>query len=229
MVDLADSLVDDFDVVDLLTILTDRCIELLGVSASGIVLRDPTGALRVMLSSSDAMHLLELFELQAAEGPCLECVHDGRSLVNVVLAAAGDRWPRFAPLASEAGFRTVHAFPMRLRGEVIGALNLFSVDDGVLSDADARMAQALTDVATISILQHRIASEAQTLNAQLNHALQSRIRIEQVKGMVAEQGGLAMDRAFDLLRDHARSHNRRLVEVAEAVIAGTATAASLGR
>lgn len=229
MVDLADSLVDDFDVVELLTILTDRCIELLGVTASGIVLRDPTGALRVMLSSSDAMHLLELFELQAAEGPCLECVHDGRSLVNVVLDAAGDRWPRFAPKASEAGFRTVHAFPMRLRGEVIGALNLFSADDSVLSDLDARMAQALTDVATISILQHRIASEAQVLNAQLNHALQSRIRIEQAKGMVAEQGGIEMDAAFHLLRDHARSHNRRIVEVAEAVIAGSATAASLAR
>ena len=228
MVDLADSLVDDFDVVELLTILTDRCIELFEVSASGIVLRDPSGALRVMVSSSDAMHLLELFEVQAAEGPCLECVHDGRSVVNVTLDDPGLRWPRFAPMAAEAGFRTVHAFPMRLRGEVIGALNLFSDHDGTLSDLDARMAQALTDVATISILQHRIASEAQILNEQLNHALQSRIRIEQAKGMVAEQAGLEMEGAYDLLRTHARGHNRRLVDVAGEVIAGRATAASLG-
>lgn len=228
MVDLADSLVDDFDVVELLTILTDRCIELFGVTASGIVLRAPSGDLRVMVSSSDAMHLLELFEVQADEGPCLECVSNGRPVDNIRLDEARDRWPLFAPMAIDAGFRTVHAIPMRFRGEVIGALNLFNAGAEELSDLDLRMAQALADVATISILQHRIWSEAQLVNDQLNQALQSRITIEQAKGMLAEQGGIDMDQAFGLLRRHARSRSRRLIAVAEDVLTGEATAASLG-
>lgn len=227
MVDLADSLVDDFDIVELLTILTDRCIELFGITASGIVLRAPSGDLRVMVSSSDSMHLLELFELQAQEGPCLECVRNGEPLVNVSLDDTSERWPRLTPRARTAGFRTVHAVPLRLRGEIIGALNLFHDTDATLSDGEVRMVQALADVATISLLHHRVASEAQLLNEQLERALQSRVTIEQAKGMVAQQSGLDMERSFALLRGHARRTGRRLAELAADIVAGEADAASL--
>lgn len=229
LVELADTLVADFDVVELLTLLTDRCVDILDVGEAGLMLVAPDGDLRVMASSSEAMRVLELFELQAQEGPCLDCYRTGKPVVNQDLAAVNGRWPRFAAEALAAGFRSVHALPMRLRGSVIGALNLFHVDRGEMRPADVEAGQALADVATIAVLQHRAASEAQVLNEQLNHALNSRIVIEQAKGMVAERGGLAMEQAFATLRSHARNHNRRLVDIAQEVIDGTLPASALNR
>ena len=227
LVELADTLVDDFDVVDLLTRLADSCVDVLDVGAAGLMLASPSGELRVMASSSEAMRMLELFEVQAQEGPCLDCYRGGQAVAEVDLTAATDRWPRFAPEAFAAGFRSVHALPMRLRGAVIGALNLFHVDEGRMRSADVEAAQALADVATIAILQHRAAMEAQLLTEQLNHALNSRIVIEQAKGMVAERRGLDMAEAFALLRKHARDQNLRLADVAARVIAGDLAAAAL--
>jgi len=221
LVGLADSLVADFDVVELLTLLADRCVDVLDVGAAGLMLVAPDGDLRVMASSSEAMRLLELFELQSHEGPCLDCYLSGQPVVNQDLAVANSRWPRFAPEALAAGFHSVHALPMRLRGTVIGALNLFHVEPGEMRDIDVEAAQALADVATIAVLQHRAALEAQVLNEQLHYALNSRIVIEQAKGMIAERGGLDMEQAFSALRSYARNHNRRLVEVAEGVIDGS--------
>src|SRR2546421_513315 len=195
MVQLADTLVADFDVVDLLTLLADRCVEVLDVRAAGLMLMGPDGDLKVMASSSEAMRVLELFELQASEGPCLDCFRTGRPVVNQDLATADSRWPDFAREALAAGFRAVHALPMRLRGNVLGALNLFHVEPGHMRPEDIDAAQALADVPTIAILQHRATLEAQTLNEQLNHALTSRIIIEQAKGMVAQREGLDMERA----------------------------------
>lgn len=172
LVELADSLVDDFDVVDLLTRLADNCVEILDVAAAGIMLAGSDGHLRVMASSSEAMRVLELFEIQAQEGPCLDCHRTGTPVVNQDLAAVNGRWPRFATEALEAGFGSVHALPMRLRSSVIGALNLFRVGSGETDPADIEIAQAFADVATIAILQHRAALEAQVINAQLTHALQ---------------------------------------------------------
>ena len=229
MVELADTLVDDFDVVELLTMLTDRCVDVLDVGAAGLMLSAPGGDLRVMASSSEAMRLLELFELQSQEGPCLDCYRTGQPVVNQDLASASGRWPQFAAEALAAGFLSVHALPMRLRGTVVGALNLFHVHPGEMRPADVEAAQALADVATIAILQNRAALEAQVLNEQLNHALNTRIVIEQAKGMVAERERLDMDEAFSALRNHARNHNLRLVDVAEAVITGTLPAAALDR
>ena len=229
LVELADTLVDDFDVVELLTLLTDRCVDVLDVEAAGLMLVAPEGDLRVMASSSEAMRVLELFELQSQEGPCLDCYRTGRPVVNQDLAAANSRWPRFAAEALAAGFHSVHALPMRLRGTVIGAINLFHIERGEMRPTDVDAAQALADVATIAILQHRAAFEAQVLNDQLNHALNSRIVIEQAKGMVAEREGLNMEEAFSALRDHARSHNLRLVDVAHDVIGGTLAASALDR
>ncbi|MCU1461226.1 MAG: hypothetical protein JWO37_1301 [Acidimicrobiales bacterium] len=229
LVELADTLVADFDVVELLTLLTDRCVDVLDVGAAGLMLVAPEGDLRVMASSSDAMRVLELYELQAQEGPCLDCYRTGVPVVNQNLADVNGRWPRFAPEALAAGFSSVHALPMRLRGTIIGALNLFNVEPGVMRPADIDAAQALADVATIAVLQHRAALEAQVLNEQLHHALNSRIVIEQAKGMVAEREGLDMEQAFAALRGHARNHNLRLADVARDIISGALPSSSLDR
>lgn len=229
LVKLADSLVADFDVVELLTLVTDRCVEVLDVGAAGLMLVAPEGDLRVMASSSETMRVLELFELQSEEGPCLDCYRTGAPVVNQDLATVDGRWPRFAAEALAVGFQSVHALPMRLRGAVIGALNLFHFQPGPMKVEDIEAAQALADVATIGILQHRAVIEAQLLNEQLSYALHSRVVIEQAKGMIAEREGVNMEEAFARLRRHARNHNLRLVAVAGKVIDGTLTAAALDR
>jgi GAF domain-containing protein len=229
LVDLADTLVDDFDVVDLLTLLVDRCVAILEINAAGLMLVAPEGDLRLAASSSEAMRVVELFELQSEEGPCLDCHRTGQPVLNEDLAAVNGRWPTFAPVAHQAGFRTVHAVPMRLRGRIIGALNLFDTETRPLSTADAHSGQALADMASIAILQHRAALEAHTINEQLNAALTSRVLIEQAKGMLAERAGVDMAEAFDTLRRYARANNRRLVDVAEEFIKGTLPIASLIR
>ena len=227
LVELADNLVSDFDVTELLTVLTDRCVDVLDVSAAGIMLASPAGDLRVMASSSEEMRLLELFEVQSQEGPCLDCYNTGEAVVNVDL---GDdpRWPQFAQRATAAGFRSVHALPMRLRGAVLGALNMFNVDTGQVRPADMAAAQALADVATIAIIQHRAAAEAKLLNEQLSEALNTRIVIEQAKGMIAQRHGVDMETAFTALRDHARAHNLRLADLARDVTDGRQDLATPG-
>ncbi|HEY5250055.1 MAG TPA: GAF and ANTAR domain-containing protein [Acidimicrobiales bacterium] len=220
-VDLVDTLVDDFDVVELLTLVTDRCVEVLDVSAAGLMLVAPEGDLRVVAFSSEAVRVVELFELQAEEGPCLDAYRSGIALVNLDLSKVHDRWPNFTPVALDAGFKSVHALPMRLRGVIIGALNLFRADDGDMEEMDVTAAQALADVATIAILHHRAASEAQMVNEQLTLALNSRIVIEQAKGILSERVGVDMDHAFARLRKYARDHNLRLVDVAYGVVSGT--------
>lgn len=227
LVELADTLVDDFDVVELLTLLADRCVDVLDVDAAGLMLAAPDGDLRSMASSSEAMHVLELFELQSHEGPCLDCYRTGQPVVNQDLASVNGRWPRFAAEALAAGFHSVHALPMRLRGTVIGALNLFHIHAGEMGQPDVEVAQAFADVATIAILQHRASLESQLVNEQLNLALNSRVVIEQAKGMIAERLDLTMEQAFTTLRGHARNHNLRLVDVAHAVIGGNLAAAAL--
>ncbi len=216
-VEMADSLVEDFDVVDLLTRLADRCVEVFDVAAAGLMLTSADGGLRVLASSSEAMRVLELLEIQADEGPCVECYRSGKPIVNATLDQADSHWPRFGPQAVEAGFRSVHALPMRLRGQTIGALNMFRVDEGQMSDADAVAAQALADVATIAILSHRAVRTEQMVNEQLTQALNTRVVIEQAKGVVAESAGLDMEKAFARLRRHARNHSLRLSDVAQAV------------
>ena len=219
-VELADTLVDDFDVVELLTLLARRCVEMLDVAAAGLMLVAPEGDLRVVASSSEEMRLVELFELQSDEGPCPECYHTGEPTVTEDLSADDLRWARFGPVAVKAGFLSGHALPMRLRGVTIGALNLFRTERGVLGEADVVAAQALADVATIAILQHRAAAEAHLILDQLNHALTSRIMIEQAKGILSERAGLDMEGAFSWLRHHARDHNLLLIDVAHAIITG---------
>lgn len=226
LVELADTMVDDFDVVDLLTLLADRCVESLDVSAAGLMLAAADGDLRVVASSSEAMRFVELFELQAAEGPCWDCYRTGEPVSGVDVTSMRQQWPRFTPVALGAGFGSAYAIPMRLRGAVIGALNLFRVETSPLTPDDLLAAQALADVATIAILQYRAGREVQLVNEQLNHALNSRVMIEQAKGVLSERDGIDMEEAFSILRSYARRHNRLLAEVAQAVIDGTVLAGS---
>src|SRR6266705_7030666 len=226
-VELTDTMVADFDVIDFLHVLTDRSVQLLDVSAAGLMLADPRGELRVVAASSEAARLLELFQLQNDQGPCLDCFRTGRPVAAADLAAAASRWPRFAPAAGAAGFAAVQALPMRLREQVIGALNLFRARPGALDPADIRVGQALADVATISLLHERSMRHSDTLNEQLQTALNSRVIIEQAKGKLAERLGVDMDQAFALLRDRARGSNRRLSDLARAFIDGTETLTTL--
>jgi GAF domain-containing protein len=222
-VDLADTMVADFDVIDFLHMLIDRTVRLLGASAAGVLLADPRGELRVAAASSEEAGLLELFQLQNDQGPCLDCFRAGRPVTATDLTSRAQQWPRFAHAATQAGFRTVEALPMRLRDQVIGALNLFRAETGPFDPTDLRMAQALADVATIGLLHERNVRRRETVAEQLQAALNSRVVIEQAKGKLAERLGIDMDRAFQMLRDYARATNQHLTDVArDFVTAGTA-------
>ena len=221
LVDLADTLIADYDVVDLLTGLADRCVDVLGVAAAGVMLASPTGELRLVGSSSEAMRVLELFELQSSEGPCLDAFRTGERVEHENLRAGAGRWPRFSTVAIEAGFQSALALPLRLRDTTIGALNLVRVEQKPMDERDVLVAQAFADLATISVLQQRAAAEAQHVNEQLSHALTSRVVIEQAKGILFERAGIDLAEAFSRMRSYARSHNLRLTDVAEAAIDGT--------
>jgi len=218
LVELADNLVDNFDVIDVLTVLSNRCVDAIDVDAAGVMLSSPGGELAFLASSSESMRVLELFQIQSDQGPCIDCFRDGRAIVNYELTEADELWPLFTPRALAQGFRSVHCLPMRLRGRTIGALNLFRTTQGPLDDEDIVVAQGLADVATIAILQHRTNLDAQTLNGQLSIALNSRIIIEQAKGMISQTVGCGMDEAFGQLRAHARNNNLGLTEVARRVV-----------
>jgi GAF domain-containing protein len=220
LVTMADHLVDDFDVVDLLTGLANRCVTVLGVSAAGVMFASPAEELRLVASSSEAMRVVELFELQAQEGPCLDAFRTGQPVEHQSLRRSTGRWPRFSLVALEAGFAAVTALPLRLRTMTIGALNLFSVDESPLDERDIMVAQAFADLATISVLQHGAATQSERINDQLTHALESRIVIEQAKGVIAERAGVDIPEAFARLRNYARAHQLRLSDVAEAAVDG---------
>ena len=219
-VELADTMVADFDVIDFLHVLTSRSVELLNVSAAGLLLADPRGELRVVAASSEAARLLELFQLQSDQGPCLDCFRSGRPVAAASLGA-DRRWPRFAAAAGQAGFSAVQALPMRLRDQVIGALNLFRDTPGAFDPASVRIGQALADVATIGLLHERSMRRSDTLNEQLQTALNSRVIIEQAKGKLAERLGIDVSQAFTILRDQARNRNQRLSDLARAFVDGT--------
>jgi GAF domain-containing protein len=221
LVEMADTLVDDYDVVDLLTGLTNRCVALLGASAAGVMLAAPAGGLRLIASSSEAMRLLELFELQAQEGPCLDAFRTGESVEHENLQAGVGRWPTFATIAVQSGFRSAVALPLRLRDAKLGALNLLNVGREPMAEADLIVARAFADLAALSIVQHRASIEAQRLNEQLSGALSSRVVIEQAKGVISERAGVSLAEAFSRLRVFARQNNLRLTDVAQAAVDGT--------
>lgn len=228
-VEVADTLVDGFDLVEFLYRLTERATELSSATATGMLLADVSGRLNFMAASDERTHLLEVFQIQADEGPCRDCFTTGEPVIENDLASATARWPGFAPLATEAGFRSVHAFPLRLRGEVIGALGVFSAGTDDVDPALNRVMQALADVATIALLHERALQRAEILTEQLHGALNSRIVIEQAKGVVAYLYNVSVDEAFLLLRTYVRDRNLRLTEVARTIALNPASAPDLNR
>jgi GAF domain-containing protein len=219
-VSLADSLVSDFDVLELLQTLVDQATLLFDASAAGIIIGPDVRHLEVVASTSETSRLVGLMQLEVGEGPCVEAVTTGRVVSVASLAEIGDRWPAFAAEASGAGYLSVHAIPLRLRGQVIGSLNLFREHEGALNAADATAAQALADVATISVLQERTIKDTTVVHDQLRRALDSRVLIEQAKGVIAHTRSVDMDEAFRLIRGHARSSSTPMQVVAEGIVAG---------
>jgi len=222
-VQLADSLTADFDVVDLLTLLVDRANELLGARSGGIVLGEGAERLTVVAASTEEARLLEVFQIQG-EGPCVDCVRSGQAVDSADLGT-DERWPNFTRLAEGVGYRAVASFPLRLRSIVLGALNVFFTEPGAIGEIDAVIAQAMADVATIAVLQHRAKREAAEVVTQLQSALNSRIVIEQAKGVLAERAGITTNEAFSRLREYARSHNLRLTDLAADIVNRTLDAA----
>jgi hypothetical protein len=219
-VELADTLVDDFDVIDLLTLVTMRSVEVLRADAAGLLLLGADGQLQLAAASSDEVQLVELIALQAHEGACYESFQSGASVGVADLTTELGRWPQFAAAAVALNFRSVHSMPLRVRGSIIGVLGLFHRDiDGFHPD-DLVVAQAFADVATLSVLQHRSATQQLTLSGQLTNALETRVVIEQAKGVIVGQTGWPLEKAFDALRRFARSSQRKLVDVAAEVIDG---------
>lgn len=219
-VSLADTLVDDYNIIELLDRLVRYSVELLSAQAAGIMLVDPRGNLRVVASSDEETETIELLQLQTDQGPCVDSVRHAVPVSVADLVEASERWPRFVAALQERDFRSVHALPLRLRGQAVGGLNLFHREPGPLPDADLALGQALADVATIGILQERAIRHGEVLTEQLRTALNSRVIIEQAKGVLAERGNLPMPDAFDRLRRYARSRSRPLTEIARRIVEG---------
>jgi GAF domain-containing protein len=227
-VEVADTLVDEFDLLDFLHMLTERTATLVGASTVGLLLADQHGRLQFMAASDENTKLLELFQVQNHEGPCLDAYHTARPVINADLRQAAARWPRFAPRATAAGFRAVHAFPLSLRKEVIGALNVFGTEvGGGFDDDDVQIIQALSDVAAIGLLQERAFSRGEVLTEQLQGALNSRIFFDLAKGAIAQARGIRVDEAFTNSRGHARRNNQRLGDVAHTIVTDPATLATV--
>jgi GAF domain-containing protein len=227
-VEVADTLVDEFDVVEFLQMLTRRVAGLFDTAEVGLMLADERRRLTFMAASDESARLMELFQLQYGDGPCLDAFRTAQPVTNVNLAAAKDMWPQFAPRAARAGFQSVHAFPLRLRKEVIGAMGVFG-SAAELDEPDTLIVQSLADVAVIALLQERAIRRGEVLTGQLQGALNSRVVIEQAKGIVAQASGVRPDEAFTLIRDYARRNNRRLSEVAGTIVNGLPALPDLGR
>jgi GAF domain-containing protein len=228
-VELADTLVLGFDAIDFLHTLTERCVELLEVDAVGILLADQRGALSLVAASTEQARLLELFQLQDEEGPCLDCFHSGQPVACADLTQEPQRWPRFTAMAREQGFASVHAVPMRLREQIVGALNLFRTSPDAIPEEAVELAQSFANVATISVLQFRALRHSEMVTEQLQNALNSRVIIEQAKGILAERLQIGVADAVSLMRNYARNNNQLLSEVADQVIARSPEVAELTR
>jgi len=221
-VGLADTLVDEFDLLDFLRSLVEQSVYLLDVTAAGVVLADPKEGLRVAAASSEQVKLLEVLAVQAADGPCVECLGNGQAVGSTDLAADLVRWPKFAPAAHEAGFQAVRALPMRLRRQVIGVLTLLNDRTGEIDEQSRHVGQAMADIATIGILQQRAIDRSETVVEQLQTALTTRVVIEQAKGVLSAHSGHSdMEHVFTALRAYARSHNVRLTDLSRKVVDGT--------
>ncbi len=228
-VDLARGMTADSDVPDLLHRLVDRCVELFPATSTGLMLLDDAGVPAVAAASSSDQQQLEMLQLQRDQGPCIDCLRTGEHVLVDELAGATDRWPVWAPRAHELGARSVYAFPLQLGGRTFGALNLFGDRTYMLPAADQTAAAALAELAAAVVAADRQARQAEQLTGQLQHALESRVVIEQAKGITSVALGVSVDEAFQVLRGYSRSHNRRLADLAADLAAGRLDARELTR
>lgn len=228
-VGLADTLVAEYDVIELAQQLVDSSMALLPIAAAGLLIRDPQGDLQVIASSSEQTRLLELLQVEADVGPCLLAYRSGNQVLIDDLGVDPQRWPAFAQRAAHYDFRSVSALPLRLRDERLGALNLFRTETGALSSTHIAIGQALADVATIGILNQQTLVHSELINQQLQSALNTRVIIEQAKGVLAERGNVDMEQAFVLLRSYARKTQQRLADVARSVVEKADTSAILNQ
>lgn len=228
-VELSDALVEGHDVPDLMYTLVERCVEVFGVAGAGLMLADEEGGLRVVAHFGPKAGFIELLESQVEEGPCFDAYQTGELVVSADIEAETDRWPRVSAELLRAGYRAAHGVPLRVRDKVIGAMNLFGLEPGELDEADQEAVRALAEFATLALLHGRALSDARMVTEQLQSALDSRVVIEQAKGIIAASSGLHVQDAFELLRRHARNHGLRLDDVARQVIAGTLDPSALSR
>ncbi|MET0416954.1 MAG: GAF and ANTAR domain-containing protein [Actinoplanes sp.] len=226
-VEVADTLVTEFDLIEFMQLLADRVASMINSTTVGLLLADPKGQLRFMAASDETTKFLEIFQLDKQDGPCVDAFQSARPVVNTDLRAAVERWPQFAPRATAVGFLSVHAFPLRLRNKVIGALGVFGTEIGDLDDTDVQIVQALADVAAIALLQERTIRRGEVLTEQLQGALNSRIVIEQAKGATAQAHGVTVDEAFEMIRGYARRTGQRLGDVARLVVTEPSTLRNL--
>ncbi len=225
---LTDTLTGEFDTVDFLTMLAERSTDLLGVSATGVVLTDGRGGLSVAAGSFRRSELREVFAAATEAGPCRDCV-DSDAPVSAADLRDTDRWPRFRAAAAAAGFAAVHAVPMRSHERAIGAVTFLHDEPRRLDAADARLGQALADAATIGLLHEQAARRAETVAQQLRSTLQNRVILEQAKGVVAAQGDVSPADAFTILRAHALSQGLHLSDLARGVVERTVDVATVIR
>jgi hypothetical protein len=219
LVSLADTLSEDVDVVELMTVLAEGTVSILAVDEAGVVLADPRGSLRVVASSSERMRNLELYEMQNQDGPCLECFSSGEAVLNVHLDAIDDgRWPHFARRARQVGYHVVHAFPIRHRAVTIGMVNAFATAEFDLAPDEIQVGEAMAQMAAIGLLHQRAALDRQTVIEQLQHALDARVTVEQAKGVLSERFGTSLVDAYQLLRNYARRNATSVTSVADAVL-----------
>jgi GAF domain-containing protein len=219
LVRLADTLSEDIDLVELMTVLAEGTVSILAVDEAGVVLADPRGSLRVVASSSERMRDLELYEMQNQDGPCLECFSRGEAVLNVHLDANGDdRWPHFGPRARQVGYRVVHAFPIRHRATTIGMVNAFATGGADLTPDEIQVGEAMAQMAAIGLLHQRAVLDRQTVIEQLEHALDARVTVEQAKGVLSERLGTSLLDAYGLLRNYARRNATPVTSVAAAVL-----------
>ncbi len=214
-VTLADTIVASYDVVELLQRLVEACAETLDVADAGILLAEPDGTLSVVASTGERGHLADVLK---ADGPCVEAFVTATVIDVENIETAAGSWPRFAGGSHALGFRSVVAIPMTLRGMVIGTLNLFRSEPGAFGELDRAAARGLAEVATIGILHERTLRESTIAREQLQHALDSRVVIEQAKGVISQLNDLDMDAAFALLRRFSRSNNLSVRDVATRVV-----------
>jgi hypothetical protein len=219
-VDLADVWTDDSNQAHVSQMVVGRCLQLFATSAAAIVLSGAETQLRISACSGDQMRRTQLFELQIGEGPCFDCYRTGRSIISADLSRQSREWPRFVPVAMKAGFRSVHALPLRVPDRTIGSLNLFGAEIGILSNADILAAEALAQATAFTILRERFSGPAEAILGNLRLSSDDHLVIEQAKGVLAGRARIHLDEAMKRIERYAHHHDLDLVAVCHQIVDG---------